>query len=589
MANSLSPSVMLATAMHAQPGVYAVLLGSGVSTGAGLPTGWGIVKELVRRVAAQESAAAEADAVADAEDWWTERFEEPLGYSSLLGKLAPTAATRQAILEGFFEREVGEGVEPVQPSRAHEALAQLVKRGAVRVIVTTNFDRLTEQALHAAGVEPQVISRPSAAVGMRPLAHAPATVIKLHGDYKDTDSLNTDDELAAYSEAWTTLLARILDEHGLLISGWSADWDTALVAEIEKAPGRRYPTYWDSRSSRGENARRLLAARDGFVIDTPDADTLFSGLLANLETLDRLAEPPLTTAMAVARLKRFLPDPVKRIELHDLVMDRLEPIREVASLQGTYNPQIGDPQTAKACLDAYRAATEPLLPLVAVGVFHDDGSHADLWVRLLQQAINVRRGTEGTYNDAVWALQHLPAQLMLFTMAAAAQVSGNQSLLLRLATEPTWQSPFGGRGPEPAAAVLHPIFVVDPGIVNRLPRDEGESTNNWKYPGSHYLRKCLRPILEVVVDEASMAQVLDDVEYRLGVAQWPNGAGYPYVGEYMINGWWHGDEVPVVEARLREELEHADATSPWKSLLGSEWSDTLSKYRAEVAKSRSWG
>lgn len=37
--NVLDPLVMLATGMHAQPGVYALLLGSGVSTGAGIPTG----------------------------------------------------------------------------------------------------------------------------------------------------------------------------------------------------------------------------------------------------------------------------------------------------------------------------------------------------------------------------------------------------------------------------------------------------------------------------------------------------------------------------------------------------------------------
>lgn len=54
MAAPLSPSAMLATSMHAQPGVYALLLGSGVSTGAGMPTGWGVVTDLVRKVAAQE-------------------------------------------------------------------------------------------------------------------------------------------------------------------------------------------------------------------------------------------------------------------------------------------------------------------------------------------------------------------------------------------------------------------------------------------------------------------------------------------------------------------------------------------------------
>jgi hypothetical protein len=49
--NALDPSIMVATGLHAQPGVYALLLGSGVSTGAGIPTGWGVVRELVRYAA----------------------------------------------------------------------------------------------------------------------------------------------------------------------------------------------------------------------------------------------------------------------------------------------------------------------------------------------------------------------------------------------------------------------------------------------------------------------------------------------------------------------------------------------------------
>jgi hypothetical protein len=42
---------MLATAMQSQPGVYALLLGSGISTGAGIPTGWGVVTSLVEKAA----------------------------------------------------------------------------------------------------------------------------------------------------------------------------------------------------------------------------------------------------------------------------------------------------------------------------------------------------------------------------------------------------------------------------------------------------------------------------------------------------------------------------------------------------------
>src|SRR5689334_14234273 len=102
---SLDPLVMLATGMHGQPGVYALLLGSGVSTGAGIPTGWGVVTELVRRAAA---AAAPDDpeaadrAAADPEAWWTEHGDgAELGYSNLLAALAPTQAARRDLLAGF--------------------------------------------------------------------------------------------------------------------------------------------------------------------------------------------------------------------------------------------------------------------------------------------------------------------------------------------------------------------------------------------------------------------------------------------------------------------------------------------------------
>ncbi len=134
---------------------------------------------------------------------------------------------------------------------------------------------------------------------MRPLAHAPATVIKLHGDYKDVESLNTAEELATYPDAWRTLLAQVFNEYGLVISGWSAQWDTALVHAITSAPSRRYPLYWDARSSNGSRAAQILSARQGHRLPGSDGDETFVALLDHLVTLDRLAEPQLSTALAV--------------------------------------------------------------------------------------------------------------------------------------------------------------------------------------------------------------------------------------------------------------------------------------------------
>jgi hypothetical protein len=58
-----------------------------------------------------------------------------------------------------------------------------VREGQIRVVLTTNFDRLTERAIEAQSITPTVIATREAAEGAVPLVHSPCTVIKLHGDY----------------------------------------------------------------------------------------------------------------------------------------------------------------------------------------------------------------------------------------------------------------------------------------------------------------------------------------------------------------------------------------------------------------------
>jgi hypothetical protein len=116
-----------------------------------------------------------------------------------------------------------------------------------------------------------------------------------------------------------------------------ASADTALVHAIESSSSRRYPMYWDNRSGRGTGAQELLAHRTGISLAASSADELFTELEASIVAQERLAEPPLTSAMADARLKRYLPDPLRRIDLHDLVMQRLDPIRHAVE-RGASHP-----------------------------------------------------------------------------------------------------------------------------------------------------------------------------------------------------------------------------------------------------------
>lgn len=554
--------------MHAQPGVYAVLLGSGVSTGAGIPTGWGVVKELVGRVAA--ASAPNDDAAArlawdDPEGWWAAHGDGHLGYSMLLQQLAPTPAARQGLLADFFEPNDDEREEGLkQPSRAHQAIAELVKRGYVRVIITTNFDRLMEQALEAAGVSAQVISRPEAINGMAPLAHSPATVVKLHGDYKDIGTRNTPVELSEYPPEWTQLLNQIFDEYGLLICGWSADWDDALVASLEGASNRRYPLFWDARSSRGENARRLLNARAGWSVPSPSADDLFAELLGSLEALERLESPPLSTAMAVARLKRYLPDPVRRIDLHDLVMQFVDEIVAQIAAQPTSAPQMTY-ETLQEIYEGYFRSMEQLAQLLITGVWHDsEGAHDGLWIDVLQRLVDTGTTLLGSWNSALRSARLVPALIALSVMGIVATRRDRDGLLIRLSTEVEAVARLGGEDSSPAAQVLHSNRLFEDDLINNLPRWDGQG---WQYPSSHMLATDLRTYFADVfpIDDDFLA-AYRGFEYRIGLIQ-EHTPGYRAIsGEYVGEWAWDGD-TPKAETTFRRQLARSRSDA-WQRYYG---------------------
>ena len=47
----IDPQVSIAFALRSNPGAYAILVGSGVSVGAGIPTGWQVMLHLISKVA----------------------------------------------------------------------------------------------------------------------------------------------------------------------------------------------------------------------------------------------------------------------------------------------------------------------------------------------------------------------------------------------------------------------------------------------------------------------------------------------------------------------------------------------------------
>ena len=328
----IDPVHSLAFSIQANPGVYAVLIGSGVSQAAKIPTGWDVTLDLIRKLAKLNGEECEPDP----ESWYLDKFEKEASYSDLLKGLAGTQAERQRLLRAYFEptdeeREEGEKA----PTAAHRAIAKLAAQGFIKVIITTNFDRLMETALTDEGVVPTVLSSPDQVEGTLPLIHTQCCVFKVHGDYLDTRIRNTPSELDEYPAEFYQLLDRILDEFGLIVCGWSAEWDGALRSAIYRAKSHRFTIFWAARGEPGNNAKKLIDHRRAQMIHIEDADTFFQAIQQHVQSIVEFSRPhPLSTEAAVASLKRFMSDTRYRIRLSDLVDETVERVVEATSGDG---------------------------------------------------------------------------------------------------------------------------------------------------------------------------------------------------------------------------------------------------------------
>lgn len=358
---AIEPSEALALSLHHNPGVYALLVGSGLSRVAGIPTGWEITLDLIKRLGATQGVKDEPSW----EKWFRKKYKKAPIYSEVLDALGASPAERRSILHGYIEPK--EDGDARRPTKAHRSIAKLVSDGAVRVIITTNFDRLIENALREAGIEPTVIASDDAVVGATPLVHSKCTVIKLHGDYLDARIKNTDAELGSYAEPIDNLLDEVFDGFGLIVAGWSGEWDAALRAAILRTSTKRYALYWAARSEPAALAQDIINHRAGRVVQIADADSFFGKLSDALEALRSVDRPhPESAAMAVALAKKYCRDDTYAMEWTELLANEVEKIRSYVNGPDYIPREETSAEAVHGLVQQFVARTEILRRIVIV-------------------------------------------------------------------------------------------------------------------------------------------------------------------------------------------------------------------------------
>ena len=272
------PIVSLAVALAEAPGSVALFLGSGVSVDAGISTGWDIYVDSVQRLRRLEEGDVEpleADAV---ESWLVATGRGDFNYSRLLEDIVPDPATRRTYIAGYFEG--------TSPGATHEHVADLVASGFVRVVVTTNFDRMLEQALAARGVDPVVVSDDAGLAAMPRREHVDCFLLKIHGDYQQETIRDASGELAEHEPGIAAELQAVLDRYGVVLVGHSGNDE--VIRRALRARSSRHGLWWLSRSDPPRTPiPELLERTGGRAIIRASATAFFADLKGRLAVYQR--------------------------------------------------------------------------------------------------------------------------------------------------------------------------------------------------------------------------------------------------------------------------------------------------------------
>jgi len=577
----IDPILSLTFSIHSNKGVYALLIGSGVSRAARVPTGWEVVLDLIRKLAHVQG----SDCGNDPAAWYRTTFSEAPDYSRLLDHLGKSQSDRSQLLRPYFEPTEEERAQGLKrPTAAHRAIARLMAGGFIRVVVTTNFDRLLEQALQDLGIEPAVISTPEAAAGSRPLIHSRHTILKVHGDYLDDRMKNTLAELEVYDPQIDALLDRILDEFGIVVCGWSADWDAALLRAFMRSKNHRFPMYWTTLREPSDRAKQLTEHRRAQVLTVKSADAFFSELAEKVAALGELDRPhPLSAKVAVETLKSYLVKERDRIRLADLVTAERENVHAKKSQAqfSTSGPAI-TPAEYRRRIQQYEAITEVLMAMVAAGCYWGEQRHEHLWTKCIDRLAS----DEYSGGFDVWVeLRKYPALLLFYSGGLAALAGGKNSAFVSLATNTRVK-----RGDkEYAAYEALNSWGFEDGAAQFLPSLQPSSNGQYRFPVSEHLHNILRePLRNYMFDDKGFDLLFDRFEYLTALAYFVHDRTGAPLGRFAWRT--HKLDKPV-QALIAEELVRQGNKWPLfeEGLFKVSWKEFLAlkeELDAKIAKMR---
>jgi hypothetical protein len=259
----------------------------------------GIFKQALRHIRTQVEGESKNYSNEEMESYYQEKYKNAT-YSEIIGSLFPSIEEQRAFLKKQFEGKIA--------GKPHKLIAQLVKDGLIRFIVTTNFDSLIEYALDEAGLRGKytVISDGKQVLSSKPWNHVEiCRVYKIHGTIEQGAIRNTEKDLEQLDQEIGRDFLDIIERHGVIVLGYAGN-DKAVMEYLNKRRFTGYTLYWAIHNDPvKDKVKQLIENQDGIFIQIRSASEFLDEVLSRVEIAKKGVEQT-TESVARVRFKNLI-------------------------------------------------------------------------------------------------------------------------------------------------------------------------------------------------------------------------------------------------------------------------------------------
>ena len=245
-----------------------------------------------------------------------------------------------------------------------------------------------------------------------------------------------------------------LTDDGLLVAGWSVQYDPALRDAVTAHYPSRFTMGWVSPGALGLDAQSIADSKKALVFQTT-ADNAFGHLADEVEAMrDRHARHPLTLDVAVGRIKRQLAGARPAIPARDMLVSEFARLRDIPALHRNRRMD-SDSAYYESSLNQVEEACRLAVGCSAALAYWGDAKTDRWWLPEI-----ARFGRIDIASGAV-RLIHLPlvaATLLSYGAGVAAVAAERFDLLRKLFVLRVNRV---GHTPQPTPEILTPATIIE--------------------------------------------------------------------------------------------------------------------------------